>query len=85
MLPMTVYGYSLSKEAIRTEWIEGETSEIRALDLFSGEITAIDGDAFEGLVRLETLDLSHNVLGEISVGTFSDLGSLIELNIGNLT
>ena len=46
-------------------------------------ISGLQADDFEGLVRLETLDLSHNSLTTLPAGVFDDLYLLRTLHLNN--
>ena len=57
--------------------------EVTSLDLSNQDISSLNADDFNGLVRLEILDLSHNSLTTLPVGVFNDLYLLRTLYLNN--
>ena len=58
-------------------------SEIIVVGLGSLDIASLYADDLAGLVNLQTLHLSNNVLAELPSGLFSDLGNLRSLDLSS--
>ena len=56
--------------------------ELRSLHLAATRINSLAGDPFDGLTKLEILDLSQNQITAVPVGTFEDLSNLWYLDLG---
>ena len=56
--------------------------ELRSLHLGATRINSLAGDPFDGLTKLEWLDLSQNQITALPAAAFEDLGNLWYLNLG---
>ena len=56
--------------------------DLRSLHLGATRINSLAGDPFNGLTRLEILDLSQNQITAVPVAAFEDLSNLWYLNLG---
>ncbi len=73
-------GFSLTSQFVNDKL--RKSSDNLKLDLYSCDITSIDLTAFVNAADIVSLDLSHNEITEIQVGTFNGLFLLEELNLG---
>ncbi len=56
--------------------------ELRSLHLGATRINSLSGDPFDGLTKLEILDLSQNQITAVPVAAFGDLSELWYLDLG---
>ncbi|KAF3703070.1 Toll-like receptor 5 Precursor [Channa argus] len=64
------------------QWVFSALKEVMIIDLSKNRVNQIHRNAFEGLQgNLKTLNLSHNLLGEIYSHTFASLTSLRVLDL----
>lgn len=65
-------------------YIENGISNLKSLKLAANNLTNSNvTKIFEHLSSLETLDLSYNYVGKLSIGTFAKLTNLEHLNLGH--
>ena len=58
-------------------------SSLKQLDIANNKLNTIEIDMFEGLVRLEILDLSENEITHIREGSLKPMKALNQLNLRN--